>query len=176
MPDRPEISVVPVTPALAPAVRALRVAPDQYPYVGDVSFNLIDAERDPQSDAMAILADGAVVGFYRLDYAPTIVTCKPLAAGIGLRAFFIDRDHQGKGLGTRAIAAACRDIQQRHPERRVLALNVNCRNIAAIRAYRNAGFVDSGELYFGGSAGPQHLMLRRLGQAAGDARQGVDHG
>jgi hypothetical protein len=45
---------------------------------------------------------------------------------------------------------------------RLLALNVNCRNIAAIRAYRNAGFVDSGELVFGGPAGPQHLMLRSL--------------
>ena len=163
MTDAADIHVTPVTPALAPAVRALRVAADQYPYVGDVTFNLIDAERDPLSDAMVILAGDEVIGFYRLDYAPTTVTCKPLEAAIGLRAFLIDRNRQGRGLGTRAIRACCEDIQRRHPDRRVLALNVNCRNVAAIRAYRNAGFVDSGELYFGGSAGPQHLMLRRLG-------------
>ncbi len=159
----PAIRVAPVTPDLAPAVRALLVAADQYAYVGDVTFNLIDAERDPLSDAMAILADDKVVGFYRLDYAPTTVTCTPLEASIGLRAFLIDRSCQGCGLGTRAIRAVCEDIHLRHPDKRVLALNVNCRNLAAIRAYRNAGFVDSGELYFGGSAGPQHLMLRRLG-------------
>ena len=52
MTDAADIHVTPVTPALAPAVRALRVAADQYPYVGDVTFNLIDAERDPLSDAM----------------------------------------------------------------------------------------------------------------------------
>jgi len=163
MHENAAIRVAPVTPELAERVRALRVDADQYAYVGDVSFNLIDAERDPLSDAMAILADDQVIGFYRLDYAATIVTCKPLDAGIGLRAFLIDRSCQGQGLGTRAIGAVCEDIHRRHPDKRVLALNVNCRNLAAIRAYRNAGFVDTGELYFGGSAGPQHLMLRRLG-------------
>ena len=176
MPDSPDIRVAPVTPALAGAVRALRVAPEQYPYVGDVEFNLIDAERDPQSDAMAVLADGQVIGFYRLDHAPTLVTCQPLPAGIGLRAFLIDRAHQGRGLGSRAIAAACRDIERRYPGKRILGLNVDCRNVAAVRAYRKAGFVDSGELYFGGSAGPQQLMLRRLGpvpaMAVGESRDG----
>ena len=32
----PDIRVTPVTPALATAVRALRVAADQYAYVGDI--------------------------------------------------------------------------------------------------------------------------------------------
>jgi len=160
---RPDIRVAPLTPELADAVRRLRVAPGQAPYVGDIAFNLDDAERDPRSDAMAILVGATTIGFYRLDYAPTIVARKSLdAASVGLRAFFIDLDWQGRGLGTRAIAACCDDLKSRHPERHLLALNVNCRNIAAINAYRKAGFVDTGELYLGGSAGPQHLMVRRL--------------
>ena len=89
-------------------------------------------ERDPRSDAMAILVGAIAIGFYRLDYAPTIVARKSIGdASVGLRAFFIDLDWQGRGLGTRAVAgAAATTCSARHPERRLLALNVNCRNIA----------------------------------------------
>lgn len=164
MPGMPELRVAPVTPELAPAVRALRVGTDQYVFVGDIAFNLVDAGRNPDSDAMAILLGDTVIGFYRLDYAPTVVAWKPIcSASVGLRALSIDRRWQGRGLGTRAIAVACEDLQRRHPERRLLALNVDCSNVVAISAYRNAGFVDTGELYFGGRAGPQRLLVRRLG-------------
>ena len=112
---------------------------------------------------MAILVGDTPVGFYRLDFAPTIVARRSIGeASVGLRAFFLDVDWQGRGLGTRAVQACCEDVQARHPDRRLLALNVNCRNVTAINAYRKAGFVDTGELYLGGSAGPQHLMVRRL--------------
>jgi len=160
---RPDLHVLPVTADNADAVRALRVAPEQYPYVGDVAFNLAQAEADPGSDAMAIRVGATIVGFYRLDYRPGIVAWKPLCgASVGLRAFMLDRDWQGRGLGTLAITACCEDLQRRHPERKLLALNVNCRNRAAINAYRKAGFVDTGEFYFGGRAGPQHLLVRKL--------------
>jgi RimJ/RimL family protein N-acetyltransferase len=160
---KPDIRVAPVTPDRVDAVLRLRVSPEQSAYVGDIAFNLADAQRDARSDAMAIQVGATVIGFYRLDYAPTIVARKSLDdASVGLRAFFIDLDWQGRGLGTRAVAACCDDLKRRHPERHLLALNVNCRNVAAINAYRKAGFVDTGELYLGGSAGPQHLMVRRL--------------
>ena len=160
---RPDLHVAPVTPQLVEAVRALRVSPEQQPFVGDTGFNLEDAMRDPNSEAMAILVGATPVGFYRLDFAPTIVARRSIGeAGVGLRAFFLDAGWQGRGLGTRAVLACCDDLRTRHPDRRLLALNVNCRNVAAINAYRKAGFVDTGELYLGGGAGPQHLMVRRL--------------
>ncbi len=160
---KPDLRVAAVTPQLADAVRALRVSPEQAPFVGDTGFNLDDALRDPNSEAMAILVGAAAVGFYRLDFKPTIVARRSIGeAAVGLRAFFVDIDWQGRGLGTRAVQACCDDVHARHPGRRLLALNVNCRNVAAINAYRKAGFVDTGELYLGGSAGPQHLMVRRL--------------
>jgi RimJ/RimL family protein N-acetyltransferase len=158
-----DIRVTPVTPGLAPAVRALRVAADQYAYVGAIEVNLLDAERTPDSEAMAILADDSVIGFYRLDHAPGIAASKPLGAGaVGLRAFLLDRAWQGRGLAGGALRAVCGDLRRRHPQARLLALNVDCRNLAAISAYRGAGFVDSGELVFGGAAGPQRLMLREV--------------
>lgn len=159
-----ELRVVPVTPEIAAAVRALRAEPAQYAFVGDVVANLIHAQACPASEPMAILADGEVVGFYRIDLHPGIVDgCDYADACAALRCLLIDRSRQGHGLGTRALQACCEDLEHRHPQLRMLALTVNCGNAGAIRAYRKTGFVDSGRLYFGGRAGPQHLLLRRLG-------------
>lgn len=158
-----EVGVVPVDATLAPTVRRLRVTAAQRPFVGDAGFNLDDALRDPLSDAMAILAGGQVIGFYRLDRAPNAVTGRALAQPhLGLRAFLVDHRQQGRGLGTLAVRACCDDAARRHPRHRLLALTVNCRNHAAIATYRRAGFEDSGELFHGGDAGPQHLLLYRL--------------
>src|SRR3546814_4607261 len=52
---KPDLHVAPVTPERIDAVRALRVAPEQEPFVGDTGFNLDDALRDENSEAMAIL-------------------------------------------------------------------------------------------------------------------------
>ena len=163
--DIADVRVVPVaTPKLAAAVRALRADPAQYVFVGDVAANLVDAEAAPHSEAMAVLAGGEVVGFYRIDLRPgAFAGCDYGEACASLHSLLIDRAHQGRGLGARALAACCADLEQRHPGLRLLALTVNCANLGAIRAYRRAGFVNGG-LYFGGRAGPQHLMLRRLGR------------
>ncbi|HEY5783017.1 MAG TPA: GNAT family N-acetyltransferase [Lysobacter sp.] len=144
-------------------VQALRVADDQYCYVGDTAFNVDDSLRDPMSEAMAVFAAKTVVGFYRLDFSPGSVAAHELPEpGVGLRAFVIDHAHQGRGYGAAALVAAFADLRKRHPQRRLLALTVNCANHAAIALYLKAGFVDTGEIYLGGSSGPQHFMLYRL--------------
>ena len=159
----PRIHVQPVTPALADAVRALRLAPGQHEEVGDPAFNLAQAQADPACMAMAVLADATVVGFYRLDASPTAIAGPGFGGpALGLRAFLIDATVQGRGYGTRALQAACADACVRHPRQRLLVLAVACRNRAAIAAYRKAGFVDTGERLPGGRAGVQQLMLRAL--------------
>ena len=159
---RVEPIVDPDSPA-AHSVRALRVAPDQYRYVGDTAFNLGDTLRDPMSEAMSVIADDVVVGFYRLDFAPNAVVGRSLGApSVGLRAFVIDHRHQGRGYGRMAMEACREDLRRRHPDRELLVLTVNCINAPAIAAYRKAGFTDTGELFHGGSAGPQHVMLQSL--------------
>lgn len=157
------ISVEPVNAGLEAAVRGLRVAPDQYAYVGDIAFNLADAMRDPLSDAMAVLADDRAVGFYRLDSAPNTIAGRDLGEPtLGLRGMFIDQDAQGRGYGERALQACCEDASRRHRDRHLLVLAVHCGNQRAIAAYAHAGFRDTGERLPGGPAGPQQLMLRRL--------------
>jgi RimJ/RimL family protein N-acetyltransferase len=164
-PDIADVRVVPVdTPELAAAVRALRADPAQYAFVGDVAANLVEAEAAPHSEAMAILSGNQVVGFYRIDLRPGAFAGHDYGeACASLHSLLIDRAQQGRGLGARALEACCTDLEHRHPGLRLLALTVNCVNLGAIRAYQRAGFVNGG-LYFGGSAGPQHLMLRRLGR------------
>ena len=164
------VHVAPVTPAMYDAVRALQVGPGQGAYAGDAAFNLTNAQDDPQSEAMAVIADGAVVGFYRLDFARNAIIGRDLGApSVGLRAFLIDARQQGRGIGQRATVALCEDVRQRHPQRRLLLLLVHCRNLAGIVVYRKAGFIDTGKLFGGGRAGPQHLMLRPLPATAAAA-------
>ena len=160
------VHVQPVTPALVDGVRGLQIAPAQAGYVGDPTFNLANAQHDPLSEAMAVLADDDVIGFYRLDFAPNAIVGRPFdAPSVGVRAFLIDARQQGRGYGTRAARAMCDDLRRRHPQRKLLVLAVHCCNHAGVATYRNAGFVATGELLGGGRAGPQHVMLRSLADA-----------
>ena len=161
------VHVAPTSAVPAGALLGLSVAPEQRAYVGDTAFNILDAGRDPLSDAMAIMAGERVVGFYRLDRAPCTVAGRDLGEPtLGLRGLFIDRRLQGRGYGTAAIEACCGDARERHPQRRLLVLAVHCSNRAAIATYLRAGFHDTGERVPGGTAGPQQLMLRRLQPAS----------
>jgi len=162
MSDPATVHVHPVDAALAARIATLQLAPGQYPYVGDVAFNLADARRDPMSDAMAVMAGDQAIGFYRLDLTPRAVIGRELPAPhLGLRSLLLGREWQGRGLGTAAMHACCVDIRRRHPDRRWLALLVDCGNHAAIAAYRRTGFRATGERRAVGSW-PQQLMLRRL--------------
>jgi RimJ/RimL family protein N-acetyltransferase len=112
---------------------------------------------------MAIMRGDTPVGFYRIDPHARSVAGRdfPLPA-LGLRAFFIDADWQGRGIGSRALAAVLADLVQRHPEARLLVLTASADNDAALRLYRHAGFIDHSELYHGGCSGSQRLLLRNL--------------
>jgi RimJ/RimL family protein N-acetyltransferase len=164
MSDPATVRVHPVDAMLAARLGRLRLAPGQTPYIGEIAFNLADARRDPMSEAMAVLAGDQPIGFYRLDLAPRAIVGRDLdAPHAGLRSLWLDRDWQGRGLGTATVRACCDDARRRHPERRWLALLVDCGNRPAIRAYRRAGFRATGERRSAGSW-PQQVMLRRLGR------------
>ena len=167
MPASSELHVVRLTPALADAVGALQVTPEQRAYVGDPAVNVVNTLQDPLSEGMAIFCGDTLVGSYRLDFSANAITGRPYApASVGLRAFLIDRHHQQRGRGARAAIALCDDLAVRHPQRRVLLLAVHARNRAGIATYRRAGFVATGTWLSGGRAGPQQLMLRALGVPA----------
>lgn len=172
-----DVRVAPVTADMHAAIAALRVKPGQEAYAGDPALSLRMALDDPSGEAMAVLDGDTVIGFYRLDFSANAVIGRGIGApGVGLRAFVIDAAHQGRGIGARAALALCADIECRHPRRRLVLLLVHCRNTAGIATYRKAGFVDSGQLFAGGNAGPQHLMWRQLGAKAAGAMGQSPHG
>ncbi|MCD9033556.1 GNAT family N-acetyltransferase [Luteimonas sp. Y-2-2-4F] len=160
------LRVLPLDAPRAEAARALRVDPAQTAWAGEPAWNVERALADAGCEPMAVLLGEVVVGFYRLDPGASLVARQPLPeATLALRAFALDRDWQGLGLGRRAMAACCLDLSRRG-RARLLGLNVHLANLAALRLYRGAGFVDSGELVWGGRAGPQSLLLRAIGPTA----------
>lgn len=162
-PPPERLRVVPVDENLRPALLRLRVHPAQRDYVGAIADLLADAAQCPASEPMAILRGGAPVGYYRIEpNARGVAGRNPGTPALGLRSFFIDAGWQGRGLARRALQLMFADLARRHPRARLLALTVNCRNDAARRLYLGSGFVDGGELYHGGPAGPQHLLWRPL--------------
>jgi GNAT superfamily N-acetyltransferase len=160
---KPVIRVVPVDESLRAAVLALAVRTDQLPFVGRSSDSLADVAVCPGSEALALLLGDTVVGYVRIDRRASALGDDPLAVGaVALRSFLIDATRQGQGLGAAALEAIRAHVASRHPDRERILLTVNQRNAAAVRAYLRAGYRDSGRLYHGGSAGPQHVLWRPL--------------
>lgn len=106
----------------------------------------------------------ASAGFFVLDETSSLADP---SADLVLRAFSIDAAHQRRGIGGRALTALP-DLLARHlPHARTVLLTVNVRNRVARRLYLQHGFTDNGELYLGGSAGPQYVLRLVLTRPTG---------
>ena len=138
----------------------LRQLPGQY--ANDGADMILD--DTPALSFHAIHADGLLVGMFKLD--PNYPERHAFAApdDLGLRGVLIDVDFQGRGYGTAAMTALPRYSALHYPDKRRLLLTVNLLNPAAYMAYIKAGFVDEGQIYTGGSRGPQHILWTALPQ------------
>ncbi len=141
--------------------------PAQLQWVGRIADLLADADACPGCESMVILEGDTVIGYYRIErHAAAVIgrrSNRPeLESALGLRAFFLAIQHQGRGVGCHAVQALCDDLAQRHHDRHDLVLTVGVDNHAALGCYLRAGFRKTGTLYHGGHAAAQHLMRRRL--------------
>ncbi len=143
---------------------ALRLAPypEQEEFSGRADQTLPLAERDPARHPYVLVEDGAPVAFLVLDETPGDVDPR---ADLLLRGFLVDAAAQGRGVATRAVAALPGVVRRDFPAARSVVLTVNVRNPVARAVYLRGGFVDAGELYLGGSAGPQHVLRLHVGDA-----------
>ena len=144
-------------------VRHIEVAPEQIVYCGTVDMAFAATEDD--LDLYAILAADKAVGFFKIDLKFPRTYSFARAGDLGLRAFMIDHRQQGRGLGRATLQALPAALRKLYPAAQALVLTVNLRNPIAVRSYLGAGFVDTGELYEGGLAGPQHVMRLPLAKA-----------
>ena len=95
------------------------------------------------------------VGFFKIDRA--YADRYPFGA-LGLRAFKIDLNRLGRGIATAAVRPLPTCLQRHYPEATNLHPTVDKINPAAIRAYFNGSFVDTGEEWPHGDAEPEHIM------------------
>lgn len=155
-----DVVLVPVTAALRERVLALAPLPEQEVFSGRAAQTLPVAEADPLRTPVAVLLDGEPVAFFVLDRGTPEVDP---SADLLLRAFFVDAGAQGRGVATAAVRALPAFVRQHLPGARSVVLSVNARNPAARAVYVRGGFVDTGELFLGGPAGPQHVLRLGLG-------------
>ena len=151
---------VPPSGALREAALRLAPRPEQEEFSGRADQTLPLAERDPARRPYVLVEGGAPVAFLILDQTRT--DADP-TADLLLRGFFVDAAAQGRGVATRAVAGLPDVVRRDFPSARSVVLTVNVRNPAARAVYLRGGFVDAGELYLGGSAGPQHVLRLELG-------------
>jgi RimJ/RimL family protein N-acetyltransferase len=137
----------------------VRVAPEHEVYCGTAAAAFDHADAAPgRIDLHGIVLDGQPVGLFKIDrdYRNTVAIAGPRA--LGLRAFMIDRDAQGRGLATTAVRAMAGYLRPLYPDALSVDLTVNHSNAAAIACYLKGGFLDTGLDWPEGQAGPQDLL------------------
>jgi RimJ/RimL family protein N-acetyltransferase len=105
-----------------------------------------------------IKSNDVVVGFFKLDIAYSLNYSFCPEGSIGLRTFALDKNQQGRGIGTDAVKALFSYLKTNYLNYKSIYLTVNVKNPRAIVCYQKAGFEKIDEKYFGGAAGPQHIM------------------
>ncbi|WP_109467442.1 GNAT family N-acetyltransferase [Albibacillus kandeliae] len=143
-------------------VKHVAVAPEQVLFSGTLESAF--ESPDPMMDLFAVLLDGHPVGFFKIDRGYDQTHPFAREGELGLRAVMVDAAHQGKGIGKGTIRLLQDYLPRHYPGAPSLALTVNLRNPIAVRSYLSAGFIDTGELWEGGAAGPQHIMRMELAE------------
>ncbi|MFD1883074.1 GNAT family N-acetyltransferase [Paracoccus pacificus] len=135
----------------------LRPGPDQGDFVSTGAEMIRDAT--PALTFHEIRdTDGRAVGMFKLD--PLYWQRHDFATPrhIGLRGLLIDGPLQGLGYGSAALAALAGHVRRTNPDREALVLTVNLRNSAAYKTYLRNRLKDRGQVFTGGTHGPQHVL------------------
>jgi GNAT superfamily N-acetyltransferase len=165
--ELPAVALV-AWPDLAPgerdAVRRLEISPEQIGFAGTTSKSVAACEAGDPAEvaglAIRTSASGDIVGWVllkRAAAAPDWVG-PDTAVVSGLR---IDTRHQGRGIGATALAEMARWVLRHWPGTKTLALRVDDGNVAGIRAYDKAGWVETGDRRTG-RVGIERTMSLRL--------------
>lgn len=140
--------------ALTPAQRAglpgIEVLAAQRAFCGDIEGALHTLLNRPGDDVrgLALLVGGVPQGFLLLKRGAHLPPWARHDAAT-LHALQVDWRAQGQGLGHWCLAALPARVREVWPQVRCLQLSVDTDNQAALRLYRAAGWVDSGEGYRG---------------------------
>ena len=147
-----------VTPELRERVAALEPYPDQIRFSGRARDTMVLTVGTSVRRAVTALDDdGEPFAFMILDTGPSMIAVHQ-AGTVGVRAFYVAAERQGRGLGTAVLLALPDYVREHYPGATRIALTVNTQNEIARRAYARAGFRDTGRRYTAGPLGPQHVL------------------
>ena len=152
------ITLTPVPTERLDQLSGLRQLPGQY--ANDGAQMILDRTRDLSFHA--IHKDAQLVGMFKLDPHYPERHHFAMPDDLGIRGVLIDVPFQGRGLGWQAMAALPAYAAALYPDKLRLVLTVNLLNPAAYASYLKAGFRDTGEIFSGGSRGPQHILCADL--------------
>lgn len=133
---------------------------EQEPFCGNINGHF--AADEPGCDFHIVERDGQAVGFFKIDrefHHHGFV----LPDEIGLRGVMIDASEQGRGTGKTAMRMLRSYLTSLYPDAVSVVLTVNIVNDRARAVYLAAGFFDTGNLHYGGTIGPQHILRLSLG-------------
>ena len=132
-----EISIQPVTSENWRQVYAVQVTEEQHEFVMPPGYYLALCAYGGDWRPLAVVHDGAVVGFLMWAVDAADDAC-------WLGGIQIDRAWQRRGLGRQAINAAMAMLEQAHGFRH-FALSYQPANVAAAHLYAGLGFVETNE-------------------------------
>lgn len=113
----------------------LEVAEEQQEYVAENMWSLVEAQFNPGYETRAICLDGRPVGF--LMWVPEGDHKQ------SIWRFMVDRRHQNKGIGRRALEIALEEIKSTNGIRKI-QIGYNPQNAVARRFYSSFGFIEVG--------------------------------
>ncbi len=147
-----------VTPELRDRVIALEPHPEQIRYSGRARDTLgLTRGLQVRRAVTALDDDGEPFAFMILDTGASMIAVHRPGT-VGVRAFYVAAERQGRGLGTEVLRALPTYVREHYPDADRIALTVNHQNDVARRAYLRAGFRDTGQRYTAGPLGPQHVL------------------
>ncbi len=120
------------------AVIALKLTEEQEDLVADNTYSLAESKFSPHAVPKAIYAGRKPVGF--IMYEPLVDENKP--HDYLIYRFMIDRRHQNKGYGRKALAKAIKAIKKDKHWRRII-ISYMPDNLTAKSFYASLGFVET---------------------------------
>lgn len=113
----------------------LSVAEDQYDYVAENTWSIVESKFNPSYQTRAICLDGQPVGFFM--WVPET------DQRISIWRFMVDENHQHKGIGRKAMQLALDEIRQTAGLEEI-EICYNPNNPVAKSFYSSFGFVEVG--------------------------------
>jgi diamine N-acetyltransferase len=119
-------------------IAELEVSEDQEDLVADNTYSLAESKFTPQAVTRAVYAGQKPVGF--IMYEPMIEDDRP--HDYLIYRFMIDRRHQGKGYGRKALEQALSEIRS-NPDWERIVICYMTNNDAARKFYASLGFKET---------------------------------